>query len=82
MYADVFWVLKIYASEALARFARSRNISTYIFGRYISGPCPPPPNTKKLAMLLELSMERKYPGNVWYGISMTSFSFHADLMNS
>ena len=42
MYADVFWVLKIYVSEALARFARSRNISTYMFCRYISGSCPPP----------------------------------------
>ena len=31
---------------------RSRNISTYIICRYISGSCPPPPNTKKLATLL------------------------------
>ena len=39
MYADVFGVLKIYVSEALARYARSR--STY-FCRYIWGVFPPP----------------------------------------
>ena len=55
------WVLKIYVSEALARFARSRNISTYIFCRYISGSCPPPPppHTKKLATLVDRSTKQR-----------------------
>ena len=46
--ADVFWDLKIYVSEALARFARSRiqnykNISVGTFG----GLAPPPPQYRK-----------------------------------
>ena len=44
MYADVFWVLKIYVSEA---FARSRNISTYIFVGTFRGLAPPPPQYQK-----------------------------------
>ena len=53
LYADVFWVLKIYVSEALARFARSRNINTYIiFVGTFGGLAPPPPNTQKLATLV------------------------------
>ena len=43
---DVFGDLKIYVSEALARFARSH----FFFCRYIWGSCPP--NTKKLATLV------------------------------
>ena len=52
--ADVFGDLKIYVSEALARFARPRiKISYFFFCRYIWGSCPPPPpNTKKLATLV------------------------------
>ena len=52
LYADVFWVLKIYVSEALAR---SRNISTCIYIIFVGtfgGLAPPPPHTKKLAALL------------------------------
>ena len=52
LYADVFLVLKIYVSEALARFARSRNISTYIILLVHLGVLPPPPTTKKLATLV------------------------------
>ena len=48
LYADVFWVLKIYVSEALARFARSRNKSTYIiFVGTFGGLAPPPPQYQK-----------------------------------
>ena len=44
-----FWVLKIYVSEVLARA-----VYVHIFCRYIWGFCPPPPpNTKKLATLLD-----------------------------
>ena len=51
MYADVFWVLKIYVTEELARFARSRIIGTYFFiGTF--GVLPPPPNTKKLPTVM------------------------------
>ena len=45
----------MYVSEARARFARPRNISTYILCRYISGSWPlppPPPNTKNMATLM------------------------------
>ena len=44
-----FWVLKIYVSEVLARA-----VYVHIFCRCIWGFCPPPPpNTKKLATLLD-----------------------------
>ena len=38
---------------------------------------PPPPSIYNYfnRYTNELFMERRYPGNVWYGISMTSFSF-------
>ena len=52
--ADVFGDLKIYVSEALARFARSRIKISYFFsvGTFGGLAPPPPPNTKKLATLV------------------------------
>ena len=41
--ADVFGDLKIYVSEAVARFARSRIYRLHFSCRYIWGACPPPP---------------------------------------
>ena len=51
--ADVFGDLKIYVSEALARFARPRIKISYFFSvGTFGGLAPPPPNTKKLATLV------------------------------
>ena len=52
--AGIFGDLKIYVSEALARFARPRiKISYFFLSVHLGVLPPPPPNTKKLATLVK-----------------------------
>ena len=52
-----------------------KDAKTYLYFMCISLYTPPPLTNQFIDHYTnELSMECKYPGNVWYGISITSFS--------